>query len=296
MTGLVFELQRDSLNSEIRVSNLLRKALVISKKLNIIEIEEWLNKELDGYLLTDDIPKYRTVRGEVKVWNPYHGWQPLYFDDIEMAEKFSERDTCQSIAELETLSEGDGSRMRMPFPKHIEKSLMESMSVSLQPELITDKTEIIGILDAVRNNILNWSLELEQKGIFGEGMSFSNEEKKIAHQTTYQVTNNIGSMHNSQLQQDSSGSTQSLNVVASSGDLQKFVEELKNSIESLKLQQEQTQELKEAIATLEIQANSPKPKNIIIDESLRTVRNILEGATGSIAASGLIYQLGLFLP
>jgi hypothetical protein len=31
-------------------------------------------------------------------------------------------------------------------------------------------------------------------------MLFSNEEKKIAHQTTYQVTNNIGSMRNSQLQ------------------------------------------------------------------------------------------------
>ena len=178
MTGLVFELQRDSLNSEIRVSNLLRKALVISKKLDIIEIEEWLKKELYGYLSTDDIPKYRSVRGEVKVWNPYRGWQPLYFDDIEMAEKFSERNTCQSIAELESLSESDGSRTRMPFPQHIERFLMKSMEFPLQPTLITDKTEIIGILDFVRNIILNWSLELEQKGIFGEGMSFSNEEKR----------------------------------------------------------------------------------------------------------------------
>jgi len=102
-------------------------------------------------------------------------------------------------------------------------------------------------------------------------------------------------MHNSQLQQDSSGATQSLNIATGSDDLRKFVEKLKNSIESLKLQQEQTQELKETITILEIQANSPKPKNVIIDESLRTVRNILEGTTGSIVASGLIYQLGLFL-
>jgi len=102
-------------------------------------------------------------------------------------------------------------------------------------------------------------------------------------------------MHNSQLQQDSAGATQSLNITTNSGDLKKFVEELKNSIESLKLEQEQTQELKEAIATLEIQTNSIKPKQPIIRESLHTVRNVLEGTTGSIVASGLIYQLGLFL-
>jgi flagellar hook-basal body complex protein FliE len=183
----------------------------------------------------------------------------------------------------------------MPFSQDIENYLMQSISVPLQPSLITDKTEIIGILETVRNNILNWSLELEQKGILGEGMSFSNEEKKIAHQTNYQITNNIGSMHNSQLQQDSAGSTQSLNVAESAGDLKKFVQELKNAIDSLKLQQEHSQELQEAIATLEIQINSSKPKNVIINESLHTVRNILEGTAGSIVASGLIHQLGLFL-
>jgi len=295
VTGLVFELQRDSLDSEIRVSSLLRKALVVSKKLGVIEIEEWLKKELDGYLSTDDIPKYREVRGEVRVWNPYHGWQPLNFPSAQMAQELSVRDVVQSVGELDSLSESGEHTMQIPFSQDIVNLLMKAMRVPLQPSLLVDKTEIIGILDAVRNNILNWSLELEQKGILGEGMSFSNEEKKIAHRTTYQVTNNIGSMHNSQLQQDSSGSTQSLHVVASPDNLHKFIEELKHSIESLKLQQEQTQELKEAIATLEIQANSSKPKNVIINESLDTIRNILEGTTGSIVASGLIYQLGLFL-
>lgn len=40
MSGLVLELQRDSLNKDISVSDLLRKALMVSKKLAIPEIEE----------------------------------------------------------------------------------------------------------------------------------------------------------------------------------------------------------------------------------------------------------------
>lgn len=296
MAGLVFELQKDSLDSEIKVSNLLRKAFTVSKKLGIIEIEAWLNKELSGYKSEDAIPTYRIVRGQVKAWNPYNGWIPLICNDTDMVEKLSVRAISESIGELDSLIvESDSGTIHVPFPPNVENFLMRSATLQLQPSLIIGKTQIIGILDAVRNNILNWSLELEQKGVLGEDMSFSNEEKKIAHQTSYQVTNNIGSMHNSQLQQDSAGSTQTLKISESSGDLKKFVEELKNSVESLKLQQDQTQELQEAIATLEIQTNSSKPKNVIINESLHTVRNILEGTTGSIIASGLIHQLGLFL-
>ena len=44
-------------------------------------------------------------------------------------------------------------------------------------------------------------------------MTFSKEEKQTAAQITYNVTNNIGSMQDSQIQQHSSGS-QTLNVSA----------------------------------------------------------------------------------
>jgi hypothetical protein len=297
MTGLVLELQRDALNPEIKVSNLLRKAIVISKKLGIVEIEEWLKKELDGYLPTDDIPEYRTVRGEVKVWNPYHGWRWLNLSRIKSADFLSNMSILIPIVEIECGIESDTGSVKMSFHPDIQNFLMDSMTVPLRPCLSITKTEMIGILDAVRNKILDWSLELEQQGILGAGMSFSPEEKKLAHQTTYEITNNIGNMHNSQLQQDSAGATQSLSVTeTNTTELKNFIEELKKAMDSLQLAQEQSQELNEAIAMLEIQVNSAKPNNVIIRESGRTVRNVLEGMTGSIIASGLIYQLGLFLP
>lgn len=299
MTGLVFELQKDALDSETNVSNLLRKALVVSKKLGIIEIETWINSELSGYKSGDTLPSYRRIQGEVKAWNPYNGlWIPMIFHETEWAENLSLRTICESVEELDSIltesSTGSGT-LHCRFPPNVERTLMQLASVDLQPTLVIGRVQFVGILNAVRNNILNWSLELEQKGILGEGMSFSNEEKKLAHQISYNITNNIGSMQNSQLQQDSSGAMQTLNATTELGDLKALVEELKAIIEKEQVPQEQTQELQEAVETLEIQANSANPKQVIIGESLRTVRNILEGTTGSIIASGIIYKLGLFL-
>jgi len=69
LNSLVLELQKDALDKNTRVSDLLRKAFVVSKKLSIIKIEKWLENELNGYPLNSNIPDYRTVHGQIKVWN-----------------------------------------------------------------------------------------------------------------------------------------------------------------------------------------------------------------------------------
>jgi hypothetical protein len=47
-----------------------------------------------------------------------------------------------------------------------------------------------GVLDAVRNEILQWSLQLEAAGILGEGMVFSPSEQTVAKES--QVIHNYG--------------------------------------------------------------------------------------------------------
>ena len=49
------------------------------------------------------------------------------------------------------------------------------------------------------------------------------------------------------------------------------------------------------IATIETQLSSPRPKMEIIKESLRSIRNIAEGAVGSLAASGIIAGIAKLL-
>jgi AbiTii len=60
-----------------------------------------------------------------------------------------------------------------------------------------------GILDAVINRLPNWSIELEQQGILGENMSFKDEEKALAQNTTFDiehVTGFIGDVSNSKVE------------------------------------------------------------------------------------------------
>ena len=170
---------------------------------------------------------------------------------------------------------------------------MNAMNVPLQPTLHVAPSEVVGILDAVRNNVLDFALQLEQEGILGEGMSFSKDEKKMAGQINYHVTNNIGTMQNSQIQQHSSG-TQNL---TSGGDLNAilvFLEKLRPMICDLKLERTSEEELLAEITTVESQAKSPRPKQNIVLESLKTIRTILEGAAGNVLASGLLAEMMKF--
>ena len=57
------------------------------------------------------------------------------------------------------------------------------------------------------------------------------------------------------------------------------------------LNQEDAAELEAEVLTIEHQVASPKPKQLIISESLKSARSILEGVTGSVLATGLLTQL-----
>lgn len=293
MTGLVLELQTEALDRKIPVSDLLRKAFAVSKKLGVTQIEEWIGHELNGYPSGEEPPKYREIRGSIKIWNPYHGWQPLHFGDPEMGEKLSSRKIMQPVGELDSLNTDSGG-LQVPFPEHIKNSLMSGMDVPLEPTLHVSPTEVIGILDAVRNIILEWTLELEQNGVLGEGLTFSREEKAAASQVTYQITNNIGSMSNSQLQQVSHDSTQELSV-NDLGPLCDILNKINTNVEKMGLDDMAIQELTAEIRTIVAQSDSPSPKTNIIRESLQTVRTILEAATGNVLASGFLVELGRFV-
>lgn len=293
MSGLVLELQRDALDKRVDVSDLLRKALVVSKKLSITEIEEWINNELGGYSEDESlIPAYREITGDVKVYNPYHGWQPLYFGDADLGENLSKRKISQAVGELVAIVNGDRSGgLHVPFSQHIKNKLMSLMDVPMEPTLLAGDSQIHKILDAVRNVVLNWSLDLESKGIIGDDMSFSKEEKNAASQITYQITNNIGNMQNSLLQQHSAGATQTQNITQSTTDLSELIQNIKAAMSGLTLARDVEAELKAEIFTLEHQIASPKPKKVIINESLRSIRSVLEGIAGSVIATGLLAQI-----
>lgn len=295
MTSLVLELQRDALDKSVGTSDLLRKALVVARKLKVTDLVEWLSHELNGYPAGTTVPKYRYLRGELKVHNPYNGWIPLMMRDARKAELLSKRGTSQAISELEGIVEGDGGMVYVRLPKTIEQSLMRGMEIPLEPAVILSKTQIQGLIDKVRNTVLEWALGLEEQGIMGEGMSFSAEEQCQANSVTLNIGslgNIIGAMHSSQVQQDTSNSTQSFTQALDLEAVAKVLDELRSRLNEANLPAADAAQVELDIASVESQLGAPKPNINIIKESLRSTRSILEGVAGSAVFQGIITSLG----
>ncbi|CAA7602207.1 Hypothetical protein DEACI_2880 [Acididesulfobacillus acetoxydans] len=106
---------------------------------------------------------------------------------------------------------------------------------------------------------------------------------------------NVQNMVGSQIQQGNDNSTQTGTFsLPDPAVLASFIDELKSKIPELNLDAEKLQELNSEIITVEAQSKSSKPKYTIIKECLKSIRNILEGTAGSIAASALLAKLALF--
>lgn len=288
MSSVVIELQRDALDRNVSITDLLRKSLVVARRLKIYEFEKWVSSELNGYSKTEEIPDYRRATGSVKAWNPYHGWQPVMFEDNEMAAAVSRRANAQSIAEIENLLEKDDgeSTFQMPYSASVENQLRKAISFDTQITLFIPSTNIVKIIDAVRNIVLNWAMKLEEDRILGEGLSFTSEEKEVATRTEYNITNFYGPFKNSQFQQQTKNSIQVKSSV--SLDLEsiiEFINEVRKSAKQIDLKVEDEQELESDVITIEAQTKSPKPKNAIIKGCLKSIRTILEGAGGGVAAT-----------
>lgn len=192
MDSLVLEIQRDALDPSVSVLVLLRKALVVAKKLGLQEFQSWIDLELEGYTEKKSIPRYRYIQGKLKGWNPYHGWQPVIAGDIETLELHEE--LChypvgQPISELIDLVQNRNSysMLHAHLPGELEALLVASLGGRTNVQLRISSAGITGILEAVRDAILRWALKLEEDGILGEGMTFSQREKAVAADHSYQI-------------------------------------------------------------------------------------------------------------
>jgi hypothetical protein len=103
---------------------------------------------------------------------------------------------------------------------------------------------------------------------------------------------NVNNMIGSQIQQCTNNSTQT--AALSNLDMDKaigVIEEITKNISNLNINNADKNELSAEIATIRAQMLSIRPKDFIIKESLKTIRNILEGLTGSILATELLNKL-----
>src|SRR5207302_1281819 len=146
------------------------------------DIEEWIAAELNGYPDLESPPSYRSVDGTLQVQNPYRGWvivtgepspPPMTFPySISQIEEFSKQETVYI-----------SPRINIPLSPPAYESLPQ--------RVVFSGIVFKGMIEAVRDRLLDWSLELEKRGITGENMSFDEREKEAAHSQTFHIQNSI---------------------------------------------------------------------------------------------------------
>jgi hypothetical protein len=172
---------------------------------------------------------------------------------------------------------------------------MEGLDAPLQPTRHVSRSAVNGIIDAVRNMVLDWCLQLEKDGILGEGLVFSAKEKEVAAHSNYTINYNAPVTH-SQIQQGSPQATQAMHVSEMDKKaIADFIGTLKEHVSELKLDSTRDEQLRAKVREIETEAAAPNPNRNALHESLRTIRNLLEGCAGSLIASGLLFEIGKLL-
>ena len=211
MKSIVLDLEKDALTESSDVTALLRKAKVVAHKLNLKDFEGWTDKELKGYETTDKIPVYRSFKGEIKAWNPYHGWIPVVgqgqLDSLKLL-------PCrESIPELIELSKSESGMITLQFNDVINSLLNEMGNPYLQTKyaLMVGINQVYAIIENTKSTILDWTLRLEDEGILGENLIFTSDEKKTAQENSAiknYTFNFFGDVSDAQIQTDTLNSKQ----------------------------------------------------------------------------------------
>lgn len=287
MSGLIEEIQRDAMDPSVSVSTLLRKVKVAASKLNLAPAETWVEHELNGYPSGAEIPSYRTLNGRPMALNPYNGWIPIILNQQELDRMLSTCPTMQSIASLEALvRENETNFVQFPLSAGVIAQLNSTMDVQFGTMAVhIPTTSVHGLLDAVRNAVLEWALKLERAGVKGEGLSFSREERQLAKDASTTINiGSIGSMVGNLGSHNTAGNISGSQISVS--EIQDITDQLRPHIGSLKVAGANAEMLDASFAELERQTKASQPNHSVMRSALTDVRNALSGAAGNLVASG----------
>ena len=94
------------------------------------------------------------------------------------------------------------------------------------------RSSLSNIVDAVRNRLLDWTIELEKSGVAGSGFDFSDDERKRAIEPSHQIFANNYTVINS----IDRGSSVSINQSSHDLDIDqvsKIIEQIRLNLQSL---------------------------------------------------------------
>lgn len=287
MPALIPELIAMASDPTVKIPDLLRKAMVAARLLKQPEWATWIGYELQGYPDDIELPPYRVIRCELKARNPFHGLIPIIISHQKYAEVVSTCRIAQSISGLDDVAI-PGKNVNFAIPPEMMAMLMKDLNLDMEPKRVVGGNQIRALIDAVRNKLLTWALDLAEAGIQGEGMSFTPQEQLQAQQLAPVTHIHIGGdAPGFQFMQNSPGGQQQQTVTSEqkAEALAHLLPWLQQVMDEGKLSPPVQAELQANHTALHALANAPTRSWPVIGALASSVRGILEGAGGGVLAA-----------
>ncbi|CAM1364017.1 AbiTii domain-containing protein [Tenacibaculum xiamenense] len=205
---LISQIINELIESEKSINGALLKTKVLASRIQNKELLDWVNRELNGYSSTKDLPEYRKnitsylkgnyVNGNVKYTN-----QPIPtigLDEI-FQKKLQSTEFQDSITALENLiNKNDSSTLASPLRAEIVGMIEENWIEMGNPYLqlmnvskIISKSAIVEVVSKVRNKLLDFMLKVDEEfGGFTEIKDLKEKQKEISTIMNQTIINTSG--------------------------------------------------------------------------------------------------------
>lgn len=287
--SLLRDIQNELARSDVDVTAVLRKCKILAARLKSAEFAQWIGWELEGYPQTQALPAYRrlsiTYYGSFmnSAWSIQKAPIPIQIVPQKFRDAFSAVEFRDGIAKVVSLSKASGI-LALERP-----DLIFAVQGECYPEMEclkvwgeTSASDFHQVISAVTSRLLDFSLKLEVENP-DAGEAPPSTEPVPRDKLTPLVQNifygSVGS-----IAQNSDNFTQQARIEIAPEDLLRFVTNFRNHLSELNLDERQKDRAKAQLATLETESHS-QPDHDIVKQAGQTLRNITEGAIGSLIAT-----------
>ncbi len=205
--SLLREIQDAAIDSDTALAVLLRKCKVLAARLGNPEFKQWVENELSGYNDIDSLPDFRVIKVNSKghFSGPFQSGLrnadiPLGCIKKEFHKNLSHSFFTQGVASLESLvNNANGGTLHEPWNPdlvaYVGQEIYQGMNC-MQAWKVIPAAGIVAALDAVRNRILNFVLEIEAES--PEAGEAPINSSPVPQEKVHQIFNTYitGNVHN----------------------------------------------------------------------------------------------------
>lgn len=266
--SLLREIQNDAVNTNVKVSDLLRKCKILAYRLGNEDFKIWIENELNGYLNVkeEELPTYRVLEklnSKGHFAGPFNSGIrnadiPIFNLPKKLQHNLSIVTLNRPIAELEDLANSE-SELSQPWnPLIVAKYGMQMYQGynCIQAWKIISSSALVGIIDTIKTKILNFVLEIEMLNKDAGDVEINSNpipQDKISQIFNINISGNVQNL--------ASGNYQSTIDQNISNNIPQDFLELLSKLKSSDLDNEIATQVANKIENLSILVGTPEYKN-----------------------------------